>query len=178
MGSSPAYRAMAEALGAAMAARGIDLVYGGGKLGLMGVVADAVLAGGGRVHGVIPAMLEAHEVAHRGCTELHVVQTMHERKAKMADLADAFVALPGGIGTLDEMFEVWTWNALGFHAKPMLLLDVDGYWKELEAMIATMERCGFASPARAAMLERRDTVEDTLDLLALRVSEAEVKVVW
>ena len=101
-----------------MAERGIELVYGGGRLGLMGIVADAVLDAGGKVHGVIPSALVDLEVAHTGVTELHNVANMHERKAMMTDLADGFVALPGGIGTLDELFEAWSWNALGYHAKP------------------------------------------------------------
>ena len=107
-----------------MAERGIDLVYGGGRLGLMGIIADTVLEQGGKVYGVIPEALVAHEVAHLGCTELFKVADMHERKAKMTELCDAFVALPGGIGTLDELFEAWTWNAPGYHSQPLCLLNV------------------------------------------------------
>ena len=124
MGTDPAFAALARALGAEMARRRIGLVYGGGRLGLMGVVADAVLEGGGEVYGVIPQALVDLEVAHTGLTELHLVGSMHERKAKMTELTDAFVAIPGGIGTLDELFEAWSWNALGYHAKPFALLNL------------------------------------------------------
>src|SRR4051812_43611030 len=117
-GVDPAFAEAARELGEAMAAQGIGLVYGGGRLGLMGVVADAVLNAGGEAYGVIPEALVDLEVAHTGLTELHKVANMHERKAKMTELTEAFVALPGGIGTLDELFEAWTWNALGYHAKP------------------------------------------------------------
>src|SRR5918997_6289064 len=130
-GADPAFAEVARALGIAMARRGIGLVYGGGRLGLMGIVADAVLDSGGEAYGVIPQALIDLEVAHTGLTELHIVTTMHERKAKMTDLTDAFVALPGGIGTFDELFEAWTWNALGYHAKPFCLLNVDGFWDRL-----------------------------------------------
>ncbi|HYN46143.1 MAG TPA: TIGR00730 family Rossman fold protein, partial [Allosphingosinicella sp.] len=133
MGTNPAFAATAKALGEEMAARGIGLVYGGGRLGLMGVVADAVLEAGGTAYGVIPQALIDLEVAHVGLTELHIVGSMHERKAMMTDLTDAFVAIPGGIGTLDELFEAWSWNALGYHAKPFALLNVDGFW---DGMIA------------------------------------------
>ena len=130
-GADPAFADAARQLGRAMAERGIDLVYGGGRLGLMGIVADTVLDAGGRVFGVIPQTLVDHEVAHRGCTELFTVATMHERKAKFTELADGFIALPGGIGTLDELFEAWTWNALGYHSKPLCLLNVAGFWDDL-----------------------------------------------
>jgi uncharacterized protein (TIGR00730 family) len=130
-GARPAYTAAARALGSAIGARGWQLVYGGGKVGLMGEVADATLAAGGRVVGVIPESLHQLEVAHRGLHELHVVPTMHLRKQMMAERADAYVALPGGIGTLEELFEVWTWRQLGYHALPLGLLNVDGYYDEL-----------------------------------------------
>ena len=134
-----------------MARRGIGLVYGGGRLGLMGVVADAVIDGGGEAYGVIPQALIDLEVAHTGLTELHIVDTMHERKAMMTELTDAFVAIPGGIGTLDELFEAWSWNALGYHAKPFALLNVNGFW---DAMIGFLdhvagERLHVAGAARA-----------------------------
>ena len=135
MGSSsgrrPAYQHAAAALGAEIAQRGAELVYGGGCVGLMGVTADAALAAGGAVHGVITRSLQRREVGHDGLTELHVVETMHERKAAMARRADAFVALPGGLGTLDEFFEIITWLQLGLHAKPCALLNVDGYFDGL-----------------------------------------------
>ena len=134
-----------------MAARGVALVYGGGHRGLMGVVADAVLAAGGEAYGVIPQALVDLEVAHRGLTELHIVNTMHERKAMMTDLTDAFVAIPGGIGTLDELFEAWSWNALGYHAKPFAVLNEDGFWDEMLAFLdtATQERLRLGEPPRS-----------------------------
>src|SRR5687768_3549321 len=131
MGTDPAFADTAQALGEEMARRGIGLVYGGGRLGLMGVVADAVRGAGGEAYGVIPQALIDLEVAHNGLTELHVVGTMHERKALMTELTDAFLCLPGGIGTLDELFEAWSWNALGYHAKPFCLLNVGGFWDNL-----------------------------------------------
>ncbi len=149
-----------------MAERKIDLVYGGGRLGLMGIIADTVLAEGGRVHGVIPEMLKDLEVAHKGVTELHIVQTMHERKAKMTDLTDAFVALPGGVGTMDELFEAWSWNALGYHNKPFAILNIGGYWDSLIAFLDTMAAQGFVSAERRKHLIISDTIPDCLDRLA------------
>jgi uncharacterized protein (TIGR00730 family) len=151
-GHAPRYREAAVAMGTAMAAAGTDLVYGGGHIGLMGVIADAVLAAGGRAIGVIPEALVARELAHSGLTELHVVATMHERKAMMADLSDGFIALPGGAGTLEEIFEQWTWAQLGIHAKPCGILDVDGYFAPLRAMVERMVAEGFLSPADAQIL--------------------------
>jgi uncharacterized protein (TIGR00730 family) len=136
-GRNPVYANEARALGAALAARGWTLVYGGGQVGLMGVLADAVLASGGRVIGVIPRALATKELAHAGLTELHVVETMHQRKALMADLSDAFVALPGGYGTLDESFEILTWAQLGLHQKPVALLNGTGYF---DALLAWLDR--------------------------------------
>lgn len=130
-GDDPAFVAAAQALGRALATSGRALIYGGSKIGLMGVVADAALAAGGRVTGVIPRGLVDKEVAHQSLTELRVVAGMHDRKAAMADLADAFVALPGGLGTLEELFEVWTWALLGLHAKPVALLRVSGFFEPL-----------------------------------------------
>jgi uncharacterized protein (TIGR00730 family) len=130
-GANPLYTTQAQALGAALAAQGLTLVYGGGRVGLMGTIADAVLAHGGCVVGVIPDFLASKELAHLGCTELHVVKSMHERKLLMADRADAFVAMPGGYGTLEELFEVLTWGQLGLHQKPVGLLNVDGYYDHL-----------------------------------------------
>jgi hypothetical protein len=130
-GSDPAYAEAARALGELFAREGIVLVYGGGSVGLMGEVADAVLRGGGEVIGVIPHALWAREVGHHGLTDLRIVDTMHERKAMMADLADAFIALPGGLGTLEEIFEIWTWSQLGLHAKPVGFLDVNGFFSSL-----------------------------------------------
>ena len=130
-GTNPLYISQAKALGAALVARGLMLVYGGGRVGLMGTIADAVLDLGGRVIGVIPDFLDAKELAHKGCTELHVVRSMHERKLMMADRADGFIAMPGGYGTLEELFEVLTWGQLGLHQKPVALLNVDGYYDHL-----------------------------------------------
>jgi uncharacterized protein (TIGR00730 family) len=142
-GFDPAYGEAARAMGALLAARGIELVYGGGRVGVMGILADAVLAGGGHVIGVIPEAIEAAEVAHRGLQDLRVVKTMHERKALMADLSDAFVALPGGCGTLDEWFEAVTWNQLGIHRKPCGLLNVAGYFDGLIAFLDHARDQGF-----------------------------------
>ena len=139
-GVRPAYRAAAEAVGGLLAERGIELVYGGGNVGLMGIVADAVLAGGGEVVGVIPQQLVDWEVAHKGVTRLEVVDSMHTRKARMFELADGFVALPGGFGTLDEMFEMLTWRQLGLGKKPCAFLDVQGFWQPLMTMLDTMVR--------------------------------------
>ncbi len=137
-GNKPVYAERAQALGARIAADGLQLVYGGGNVGLMGIVADAVLAHGGEVIGVIPEQLVQWEVAHKGLTRLEVVANMHERKARMFDLADAFVALPGGFGTLDEMFEMLTWRQLGLGKKPCAFLDVDGFYAPLMGMIDRM----------------------------------------
>jgi uncharacterized protein (TIGR00730 family) len=137
-GASPAYAEAARQFGLLLARRGLGLVYGGGNVGLMGILADAVLEEGGEVTGVIPHSLVAREVGHQGLTDLRVVDTMHERKALMADLADGFVALPGGIGTLDEWFEIWTWAQLGLHDKPCGLLDVAGYYSPLLAFLDRM----------------------------------------
>lgn len=135
-----------------MASQGMDLVFGGGKVGLMGVVADAVLAGGREVYGVIPESLRDRELAHQGLTRLDVVASMHERKALMADMADAFVALPGGPGTMDEIFEAWTWGQLGYHNKPCAFYNVDGYYDELLAFIRKMSGAGFLKPEYADMV--------------------------
>jgi uncharacterized protein (TIGR00730 family) len=139
-GGDPAYAAQAKALGARLASEKLALVYGGGNVGLMGIVADAVLENGGEVVGVIPQQLVAWEVAHKGITRLEIVDSMHERKARMFDLSDGFVALPGGFGTLDEMFEMLTWRQLGLGDKPCAFLDVDGFWQPLMAMLDTMVR--------------------------------------
>ena len=178
MGSDPAFADAARGIGAAMAERGIGLVYGGGRLGLMGVVADSVLAAGGEAYGVIPQALIDLEVAHVGLTELHIVTSMHERKAKMTELTDAFVALPGGIGTLDELFEAWTWNALGYHAKPFALLNVAGFWDAMIGFLDTASACGFMSPARRAQLLVASEIGEALDMLDAAARAAERKMVW
>jgi uncharacterized protein (TIGR00730 family) len=178
MGSDPAFRGAAQAIGEAMAERGIGLVYGGGRLGLMGVVADAVLANGGEAYGVIPQALTDLEVAHQGLTELHTVTTMHERKAKMTELTDAFVALPGGIGTYDELFEAWTWNALGYHAKPFALLNVAGFWDDMIRFLDHATASGFMSPARRSQLLIADSIEEAIAKLDAAVLASEKKMVW
>jgi uncharacterized protein (TIGR00730 family) len=167
-----------RATAAAMASRGVDLVYGGGRLGLMGLIADSVLAAGGRVYGVIPTALVNLEVAHTGLTELHRVETMHERKAKMTDLADAFLALPGGIGTLDELFEAWSWNALGYHKKPFCLLNVHGYWNGMIEFIDHATKSGFLSAQRREQLLVAQTPEEALDLLDEAATAATQGMVW
>lgn len=177
-GTDPAFAEAARALGAEMAARGIGLVYGGGRLGLMGVVADAVLDGGGEAHGVIPQALTELEVAHRGLAELEVVTSMHERKARMTELSDAFLALPGGIGTLDELFEAWTWNALGYHAKPLALLDVANFWSGLVGFLDHATESGFMSPSRRGQLVVARDVGEALDRLAAAAAASERKMTW
>ncbi|RIK96729.1 MAG: TIGR00730 family Rossman fold protein [Proteobacteria bacterium] len=165
-GARPGYRDAAERLAAAIAERRLALVYGGASVGLMGAVADAALAHGGEVIGVLPRALETKELAHRGLTRLDVVDSMHARKARMAELADAFVALPGGIGTLEEWFEVLTWSQLGLHAKPCGLLDVDGYFAPLLDFLdrAVAER--FVAPAHRAMVLVERDPERLLAVLA------------
>ena len=151
-GNDPLYAEKARELGDYFGRNGIELVFGGGHVGLMGVVADAVLAAGGRVHGVIPEHLRDRELAHSGLTELHVVKNMHERKALMADLADGFVALPGGIGTLEELFEAMTWAQLGFHEKPVGLLNVNGFYDRLTAFLSQLETEGFLRAEHKSLL--------------------------
>jgi len=177
-GADPAFADAARELSLLMVERKIDLVYGGGKLGLMGIVADTILDNGGCAYGVIPQALVDHEVAHHGCTELHTVANMHERKAKMTELADAFVCLPGGIGTLDEMFEAWTWNALGYHAQPFCLLNVHGFWDGLAGFMDHVVDSGFLSEARRLQLLKADTPAEALDLLDEAVKSAAQGVTW
>ena len=177
-GTDPAFADAARELALLMVERDIDLVYGGGRLGLMGIIADTVLDNGGCAYGVIPQALVDHEVAHHGCTELHTVANMHERKAKMTDLADAFVCLPGGIGTLDEMFEAWTWNALGYHAQPFCLLNVHGFWDGLAGFMDHVVDSGFLSEARRLQLLKADTPAEALDLLDEAVKSAAQGVTW
>jgi uncharacterized protein (TIGR00730 family) len=163
-GASPAYIEAARQLGVAMTNRGIGLVYGGGNVGLMGAIADTVLASGGEVIGVIPEQLKRAEVAHDTLTELHVVASMHERKALMAELADAFVALPGGLGTFEEVFEVLTWNQLGLIAKPVVMYDVDGFFAPLMAMLDAAVEAGFVRPAHRMLAQRALTVDEVIAL--------------
>ena len=166
-GSDPAHVRVAQELGALLVERGIDLVYGGGEVGLMGELADACLAAGGRVVGVIPRGLFTREVAHRGLTELHEVASMHERKQLMYDLADAFIGLAGGYGTLEELAEVTTWSQLGLHAKPIALVDVAGFWQPLAAQLDRMVDDGFLKPANRALVRLCDTPAEALDHLAV-----------
>lgn len=151
-GNRPEYAASARSLAEGLLERGIGLVYGGASVGIMGLLADAMLAGGGRVIGVIPAALSAREIAHQGLTELRVTRSMHERKLLMAELADGFIALPGGIGTLEELFEIWTWAQLGLHAKPCGLLNVAGYYDGLAAFLDHTVAEGFLQPQYRTML--------------------------
>ncbi len=177
-GADPAFADGARELAAAMVEAGIDLVYGGGRLGLMGIMADTVLEGGGKVYGVIPQALVDKEVAHLGCTELHKVDTMHERKAKFTELADGFVCLPGGIGTLDELFEAWTWNALGYHAKPFCLLNVKKFWSPLGDFMDHVRDSGFLSHARRGQLMiARDSAE-AIKMLENAALNANQGLVW
>ena len=175
-GANPRYLTTAHRLGIVLAQRGIGLVYGGGCVGLMGVLADAVLAEGGEVIGVIPQSLVDLEVAHVGLPDLRVVSSMHERKALMADLSDGFIALPGGLGTLEELSEILTWAQLGFHAKPCGLLDVRGYFRHLLAFLdhALAER--FIRPAHRAMLLEDEDPEALLD--AMRAYEPPRREKW
>jgi len=165
-GALPAYPDSARAVGRAIGERGWQLVYGGGRAGLMGLVADAALAAGAPVVGVIPRSLMEREVGHRGLTELHVVETMHERKLMMAERSDAFLALPGGIGTFEELFEVWSWRQLGYHDKPLGLLNVDGYYDALLAFMAQTVAQGFVAPAQHALLQVDSDAVALLDRIA------------
>jgi uncharacterized protein (TIGR00730 family) len=152
-GRMPSFAAAARDTGTLIGRLGWQLVYGGGRAGLMGEVADATLAAGGRVVGVIPQSLMQRELGHGGLSELHVVQTMHERKRLMAERSDAFLALPGGIGTLEELFEVWTWRQLGYHDKPVGLLNTEGYYDTLLAFVAAMAGEGFVPLAQRELLQ-------------------------
>jgi len=165
-GSRPEYAALAAAFGAACARRGLTLVYGGGNVGLMGSVADAVLASGGKVIGVIPKSMIALGLAHGGLTELIAVETMHERKSRMAGLSDAFVALPGGIGTLEEFAEIFTWLQLGLHLKPVGLLNAEGFYEPLLEFLARMRDHRFLSSEHHDRLTVAREVDPLLDALA------------
>ena len=166
LGARLAYREAAAAMGRLLVARDLELVYGGGRVGLMGVIADAVLEAGGRVTGVIPRALKEREVDHRGCTELIIVETMHQRKAKMAALSDAFIAMPGGLGTLEEIFEVFTWAQLGMHTKPLGFLDVDGYYAGLIQFLRHAAAEGFIRAPHQQIAAVSDRPEVLLDRFA------------
>lgn len=165
-GALPAYRLAAEDLGRQMAARDIRLVFGGGSIGLMGAVADAVLAGGGEAIGVIPDFLIRYEVGHNRLTDLVITGSMHDRKRRMFEMADAFVVLPGGLGTLDETFELITWRQLRLHDSPIVILDVAGYWKPLLRLIDMVVATGFADPATAGLFTVARSPEEVLQQLA------------
>jgi uncharacterized protein (TIGR00730 family) len=164
-GSDPAYADVAADLGTTLAVKGIEVVYGGGDVGLMGVVADAALAAGGSVTGVMPEALVAKEIAHRGLTDLRITSSMHERKALMADLADGFIALPGGLGTLDELCEILTWAQLGMHTKPVVLLDVDGFWAPFRMLLDGAVAAGFLRPVHRDMAHVAGSIGEALALL-------------
>ena len=165
-GSDPAFLAEAQALGAALAAAGFGLVYGGASIGLMGAVADAALAGGDEVIGVLPEVLAGSEIAHTGLTRLEQVPTMHARKARMVKLADAFLILPGGYGTLDEMMEIVTWAQLKIHAKPCVLINTAGYWNGLLDFLDTAVDAGFLKPKNRALLRVAGNAAEALEMLA------------
>lgn len=171
----PRYSATAAELGSLVASRGLGLVYGGGSVGLMGSVADAALAAGGHVTGVIPVGLFAREVGHASLTKLHRVGSMHERKQLMYDLSDGFIALPGGLGTLEELAEVTTWSQLGLHAKPVVLLDVDGFWDHLFAQLDHMVEVGLLKSSNRTLIQRASDPEGALAALATARPPAEEK---
>ena len=164
-GARPEYLELAGEVGRALAARSISLVYGGASVGMMGRMADAALAAGGRVIGVIPRALVDRELAHAGLSELLVVDTLHQRKALMAERSDAFVALPGGVGTLDELFEVITWRVLGLHDKPIGLVDAGGYFDGLTAVLDRMVAEGFFEPRHRALVHHASSIDDLLERL-------------
>jgi uncharacterized protein (TIGR00730 family) len=157
------YIDLAREVGSTLAQRGIGVVYGGGRLGLMGAVADSALAAGGEVIGVIPEALVGSEVAHRGCTQLHVVPGMHERKKAFTDLSDGFVTIPGGVGTMDELWEAVSWAQLGYHEKPVGLLNAFGFYDELIAFYRTMAQTGFVRPAHRDIIIHDDTLPGLID---------------
>ena len=165
-GRTPVYVEQARGLGRELARRGIGLVYGGSNVGLMGALADAALEAGGRVVGILPERLQAKEVAHLGLTELHIVATMHERKRTMAEMSDGFIALPGGAGTLEEIFETWTWAQLGFHAKPCGLLNIAGYYDKLAAFLDHAAQERFMREEHRAMLMIESSPAALLDRYA------------
>ena len=174
-GGSPAYADAARALGRELVRRDIGLVYGGGNVGLMGAIADEVMASGGRATGVIPEALMQREVGHHGLTELHVVKDMHERKALMAELADGFIAMPGGFGTLEELFEVTTWAQLGLHQKPIGLLNVNGFYDGLTGFASHLVAEGFVRPDHAQLLMHAPDADGLLDQFERYVPNIKVK---
>jgi uncharacterized protein (TIGR00730 family) len=172
-GTLPVYRAEAEALGRAIAAEGFGLVYGGANVGLMGAVADAALSGGAEVIGVLPEVLAGREIAHSGLTRLETVSTMHQRKSRMVALADGFVILPGGYGTLDEMFEIITWSQLRMHAKPCILVNTEHYWDSLLKFLDSAVEAGFLKPENRALTQvANDATEAIAKLIGLMETRA------
>jgi hypothetical protein len=165
-GNAPQYMAAARALGSAIGGRGMSIVYGGATIGLMGGVADACLEAGGPVIGVMPRALAELEIVHKGLTEQHIVASMHERKAIMAERSDGFIALPGGLGTLDELFEIWTWGQLGEHAKPVALLNVEGFFDPLLAYLDSVVEQGFIKSEHRHMLIVGKSPAETLSAMA------------
>jgi uncharacterized protein (TIGR00730 family) len=164
-GNDPAYAEAARHVGRTLAGRDVTVVYGGGHVGLMGIVADAALEAGGRVVGVIPRQLDDRELAHRELTELHVVESMHERKALMAELSDAFIALPGGAGTLEEIAEQWTWAQLTIHDKPCGFLDVAGFWSPMRDLLDRMVESGFVRAEQSGIVSFADDLDTLLTML-------------
>lgn len=173
MGANPAFAAMATAVGTEIGRRGWNMVYGGGKVGLMGTVASAAMASGARVTGVIPTALMQREVGFAGLSELIVVDNMHQRKQAMAERATAFVALPGGVGTFEELFEVWTWRQLGYHGKPLAVLNVDGYYDPLMRFIADTVKADFVSNTVQSMLYVSTRIDELFDHLAIEMAKGE-----
>ena len=169
-GDDEAFTASAKQVGEWIARHGGQLVYGGGRNGLMGTVADATLAAGGRVVGIIPRALMEKEWSHTGCTELHIVETMHERKQMMAERADAFLAIPGGIGTLEEFFEVWSWRQLGYHHKPIGLLSVEGFFDGLIGFLSQATERGFIGESQQHLVQHGSDVDELLSGLARAAS--------
>ncbi|GLK87683.1 LOG family protein [Pseudomonas turukhanskensis] len=165
-GANPVYREAAINLGRTLAEQGIRLIYGGGAVGLMGIVADAALAAGGEVIGIIPQSLKSAEVGHNGLTRLEVVDGMHARKARMAELSDGFIALPGGLGTLEELFEVWTWAQLGYHSKPLGLLEVNGFYAKLNDFLDHLVQERFVRAPHRAMLQINESPSDLIAAMA------------
>ena len=176
IGLSDAYQVMARELAMTLVDERVELVFGGGKVGLMGVLADTVLARGGKVTGVIPSGLDIDEVVHKDLTELVKVPGMHQRKAMMLDLADACIAMPGGIGTMDEIFEAWTWGQLGIHTKPVGLLNVEGYFDSLIEYLSTMVRQGFLSQKHHDRLYISESPSDLLE--KMRLSNKQHETIW
>jgi uncharacterized protein (TIGR00730 family) len=174
-GNEPVYAAGARAMGTEIARRGLVLVYGGGAVGLMGIVANAALEAGGEVHGIIPRALREKEIGHFGLTRLEVVDTMHTRKARMAELSDGFIAMPGGIGTFEELFEIWTWGQLGIHSKPLGLLNIAGFYDPLASFLDGTVEAGFLKQTHRAMAMTDTEPATLLDRMEQYVPAATIK---